>query len=62
MHTRNDSMEESKRWKRRMNEKGGKRKERKREKEGGGLFGRLYFDSRATAHDPEGIYIHTDAL
>lgn len=47
-----------------MNEKEGgekrrtRREEKKREKEGEGLFGRLYFDSRATAYDPEGIYIY----
>lgn len=64
LHTCNDSMEESKRWKQRMNEKEGgekrrtRREEKKREKEGEGLFGRLYFDSRATAYDPEGIYIY----
>lgn len=48
LHTCNDSMEESKRWKQRMNEKEGgekrrtRREEKKREKERGG---RLYFDS-----------------
>lgn len=42
--------------------KGGKERKGKERRRGGGLFGRLYFDSRATAHDPEGIYIHTDAL